>query len=190
MMADTILLALLIVGFLTFLLYALIKRKKLSDKNTFLSLVILFIAITSLFFYTGFKKIGSDISRIVHNSFPKSSTEIYTLLFKKPVDNCITVVNFKDQLLPRVDCCIWMEVKLCPAEFNRITHLRKYEKTVFHQSDSAYFLQSFGDRPKWWSPQNLSDSLTKLHFTFNKENQQSIFFGADSSVVFICDEAL
>lgn len=190
MMADTILLALLIVGFFTFLLYALLKRKKISRKKLFLSLGFLLIAIISVFFYTGFEKIRSDISRIVHNSRPKSSTEIYTLLFKKPLDNCITMANFKDQLIPGVDCCIWMEVKLCPAEFNRLLHLKKYEKTVFLKSDSALFLQTFGDRPKWWSPQNLSNSITKLHFIFNQENQQSIFFGADSSVVFICDKAL
>ena len=190
MIADTILLAFLILGLITFLIYALIKRHKLSRKKFFLSLSFILIAIISVFFYTGFKKINSDISRIIHNSSPKSPTEIYTLLFKKPLDSCITIVNLKDQVIPWVDCCIWMEVKLCPAELNRIANLKKYARFVYSKSDSLNFLQTFDDRPKWWSPQNLSDSLTKLNIKFNKGNQQSIFFGADSSHVYICDQAL
>lgn len=189
-MADTILLAFLILGFITFLIYALIKGNKLSRKKFLLSLSFILIAIICVFFYTGFKKINSDVSRIIHNSSPKSPTEIYTLLFKKPLDSCITFVNLKDQIIPEVDCCIWMEAKLCSAELNRIANLRKYVKSVYSISDSLSFLQTFGDRPKWWSPQNLSDSITKLNIEFNQENQQSIFFGADSSHVYICDQAL
>ena len=190
MMADTILLAFLILGFITFLIYALIKANKLSRKKVLLSLSFMLIAIISVFFYAGFKKINSDISRIIHNSRRKTPAEIYTILFKKPLDSCITVINLKDQVIPKVDCCIWMEVRLCPAELNRIANLKKYAKSVYSKSDSLNFLQTFGDRPKWWSPQNLSDSLTKLNIKFNQEDQQSIFFGADSSHVYICDQAL
>jgi hypothetical protein len=89
-----------------------------------------------------------------------------------------------------VDCCIWMEVRLCPAELNRIANLKKYAKSVYSKSDSLHFLQTFDDRPTWWSPQHLSDSLTKLNIKFNQEDQRSIFFGADSSHVYICDQAL
>jgi hypothetical protein len=190
MMADTILLAFLVLGFIIFLLYALIKWNKLSQKKILLALSVMLIAIISIFFYTGFKKINADISRIIHNSGAKSPTEIYTLLFKKPLDSCLIVVNLKDQVIPKVDCCIWMEVKLCPAELNRIANLKKYDKSVYSKSDSLSFLQAFGDRPKWWSPQHLGDSLTKLFIKFNQEDQQYIFFGSDSSHAYICDQAL
>ncbi len=189
-MADTILLAFLILGFITFLIYALLKGNELSKKKFLLSLSLILIAIISVFFYTGFKKINSDISRIIHNSSPKSPIEIYTILFKKPLDSCITIVNLKDQVIPKVDCCIWMEVKLCPAELNRIVNSKKYVKSVHNRSDSSNFLKTFADRPKWWSPQKLSDGLTKLTIKFSQENQQTIFFGADSSDVYICDQAL
>jgi hypothetical protein len=190
MMADTILLAFLILGFIIFLLYALVKGNKLSRNRVILSSGIFLTAIISVFFYAGFKKINSDISRIIHNSSPRSPIEIYTLLFKKPLDSCVAVVNIKDQQIPVIDCCIWMEVKLCPAELIRIVNSKKYEKSVYSRSDSLSFLQNYSGRPTWWSPQNLGDSLVKLNIKFDQENQQSIFFGSESSHIYICDQAL
>jgi hypothetical protein len=143
-----------------------------------------------VFFYTGSKKIKSDVSRIINNSRSKSPNEIYAILFQGPVDNCVTIVNLKDQLIPKVDCCIWMEVKLCAAEINRIANSKQYLKSTYDKSDSAVFLQPFSSRPQWWTPQNLGDSITKLSITFNQDKQQSLFFGTDSTHVYICDEAL
>lgn len=190
MMADTILLAFLILVFIIFLFYALLKRNKLSRRKVLISLSILLVTIIALFFYTGFKKINSDISRIIHNSQSKPPSEIYTLLFKKPLDSCMTIVNLKDQVVPQIDCCIWMEVKVCPIELLRIIRLKKYEKSVYSKLDSLSFLKTFPDRPKWWLPQDLGDSLTMLNIQFDQENQQSIFFASDSSRLFICDQAL
>jgi hypothetical protein len=189
MMVDTILLAFLIFGFIIFLFYSLIKWNKISRKKVLITFSILLVAIIALFFFTGFKKINSDISRIIHNSSPKPPSEIYTLLFKKPLNSCMTIINLKDQVVPQIDCCIWMEAKVCPTELMRLISLKKYEKYVYSNSDSIIFLNTFVDRPKWWSPQNLSDSLTKLTIKFDQENQQTIFFASDSSHIFICDQA-
>ena len=189
-MAGTLLLGLLIVAFISVLLFAIIKRNKLSKKKIFLSLSFMLIAIISLFLFTGLNKVSADISRIIRNSSPKSSIQIYTLLFKRPLDSCVTVINLKDQTIPKIDCCIWMEVKLCQDELERIINLRKYERSVFSKSDSLIFLKPFADRPDWWRPQLLNDSLVKLHIKFNTKNEQTIFLGSDSTHVFICDQAL
>ena len=189
-MADTLLLALLILWLFIFLIFLVIKGRKLSRKKIFIVLFISMIAIVSLFLYTGFDKIGSDISRIIHNSSPKSPIEIYTLLFKKPLDSCATVLNLKDQVIPKIDCCIWMELSLCPEELSRIINLKKYGTVHFNNSDSLIFLKTFGDRPVWWTPQSLGDSLIKLTIKFNEDNQQTLFYGKDSSHVYLCDQAL
>ena len=189
-MTDTILLALLILGFALFLLYAIIKGHKLSKKRALLTSGVFIIATITLFSYVGFNKINSDISRIIHNSSRKSPIAIYIVLFKKPLDGCINVVNLKDQVLPKIDCCIWMELNLCPQELARIIGLKKYKMSTFSRSDSLSFLQPFDDKPKWWLPQNLGDTLLSLSIKFDKENQQTIFFASDSSHVFICDQAL
>ncbi len=190
MMGDTILFTFLVFGFVIFLIYGLIRGNKLSRKKFFIPLIFILLAIITVYFYTGFKKINSDISRIIHNSRPKSPTEVYTVLFKTPLDSGMTIVNLKDQVIPVVDCCIWMEVKISPNELNRIANLKKYAISVYSRSDSLTFLREFGDRPTWWTPQHLGDSLTKLSIIFSQENQQSIFFGADSSHAYICDQAL
>jgi len=190
MMADTILLATLIVCFLLFLLYILLKPRKYSRKNNLFIIMLFSIAIVSLFLFTGLNKIKSDISRIVKNSSPKSSNEVYTLLFKKPIDGCMTTINFKDQVFPKLDCCIWMEVKLCPEEFTRLIKLKNYQSSSYNVSDSLNLLRSFYDKPIWWTPQVLGDTIFKLNIRFNNDNQQTLFFGKDSSHVYLCDQAL
>ena len=190
MMADTLLLALLILWLFIFLIFLVVKGKKLSRKKMFTVLLVSIFAIVSLFLYTGFDKINADISRIIHNSSPKSPVEIYTLLFKKPIDNCVTVLNLKDQVVPKIDCCIWMELNLCPGELNRIINLKKYEVVHYNKSDSFIFLKTFNDRPVWWTPQSLGDSIQRLVIKFNADNQQTLFYGKDSSHVYLCDQAL
>jgi hypothetical protein len=106
------------------------------------------------------------------------------------MNSSIAIVNVKDQVIPKLDCCIWMEARVFPAEIKRIASLKKFETFVYRRSDSLIFLKPFAGRPAWWSPQVLGDSVTELHFKFNPDNQQSIFFGPDSSRIFICDQAL
>ena len=189
-MAEILLLAFLIFGFIMLLIYALLKGIKLSRGIFLFPLGCILVAIIVIFFYAGSEKISSDISRIINNSRSKSPNEIYTILFKTPVDSCITIVNLKDQVIPKVDCCIWLEVTVCPAEINRIANSKQYVKSTYIKSDSVIFLQPFYSRPKWWTPQNLGDSVTKLNITFNHNKQQSLFFGRDSTHAYICDEAL
>lgn len=137
----------------------------------------------------GIKKVNSDLSGILYNSRPKSAEEVYTLLFKKPVDGCMAVRNFKDQVIPKIDCCIWMELELCPAESQRILNSRNYRQISLQQSDSLNFLSPYYDRPVWWTPQVLGDSLTKYHFIFKNGNEQSLFMGKDSTHIYLCDKA-
>lgn len=110
--------------------------------------------------------------------------------FKKPVDGCVTFINFKDQIIPKIDCCIWLELKVCPIELNRIIALKKYQKTRLKKSDSLSFVNYFNDKPIWWTPQILGDSVTKYNIKFNQDSEQTLIFGDDSSHIFLCDQAL
>ena len=189
-MAATLLLLTLTFGLALFLLYTFIAGIKFSKKAVLLIVAISITIIALLFVYTGADKIHADINRVIRNSMPKKSEDVYELLFKKPADRCVTVVNFKDQVIPKIDCCIWMELKLCPIELKRVLALRKYQRINLKRSDSSSFLNSFRDRPAWWTPQTLGDNVVEYTFRFNQDNQQIIFFSEDSSHVFLCDEAL
>ncbi len=190
MMADTILLAALIICLLLFLIYIALNPRKFSKRKILLIVTLFSVAIVSLFFFTGFKKLNSDISRIIRNSSPKTPDEVYSLLFKKPIGSCMTAINFKDQVIPKLDCCIWMEVKLCPTELARIIKLKNYQTSVYNKFDSLNLLKPFSDKPIWWTPQVLGDTIIKLNIRFNDDNQQTLFFGRDSSHVYLCDQAL
>ncbi len=189
-MADTILLLLLLFTLCLFLLYAFYKRIKLTNKKNLLFIGISIILIVLLLFYTGTGKIRSDIATAIKRSAPKKAEEVYRLLFKNPTDSCITVINFKDQVIPKIDCCIWMEVRVCSTELNRIRNLKKYKETKWNIADAVIFLKPFEERPEWWAPQTLGDSMIELHIKFNQDKEQTLFFGRDSSHVFICDQAL
>jgi len=168
----------------------LIKWNKLSKRRAFLYLLLGIVTLVILFQLTGSKKIKSDISRVIHNSMPKIGTEVYSTLFKKPTEDCINIINLKDQVIPKIECCIWMEVKLCPAELQRIVNQKKYKETRYGKQDSVKYLGTFTERPEWWTPQVLGDSLIKLNIRFDAENEQTLFFDRDSSHLFLCDQAL
>lgn len=189
-MADTILLAILLISLSLFLIYAVLKPGKLSKKKILIIIAIFSSAIVLLFCFTGSEKISADISRVIRNSGPKKPDEVYSLLFKKPIDGCMTTINFKDQVIPKLDCCIWMEVKLCPTELSRLIKLKNYQSSVYQRADSLNLLKPFSDKPVWWTPEILGDTIIKLSIQFNNNNQQTLFFGRDSSHVYICDQAL
>lgn len=190
MMTDTISLVVLTLCLFLFLIYITLKPSKFAKRINLLIITIFSLAIVSLFSFTGFEKLKSDISRIIRNSSPKTPDDVYSLLFKKPLDSCVTIINFKDQTIPKLDCCIWMEVKLCPTELTRIIKSKKYETAVYSQSDSFNLIKPFSDKPIWWTPQVLGDTIFKMTIKFNSDNQQTLFFGRDSSRVYLCDQAL
>ena len=102
----------------------------------------------------------------------------------------MTAVHFRDQAIPMVDCCIWMEVNVCPAELARLIKLKNYASSLHPRSDSLNMLSPYKDRPDWWTPQVLGDTILELNIRFNTTNHQSIFFGRDSSHLYLCDQAL
>ena len=83
-----------------------------------------------------------------------------------------------------------MEVEICREELLRILALRKYTETVINNSDSLNILIPFGDRPSWWTPQQFGKFFTKAHIKFDQDNEQTLFFGKDSSHLYLCDQAL
>ncbi len=189
MMLDSILFLLSLISLMGLSGFLLFRRGKSSRMLWILFLLNLTISI-GLFFYTGIDKLNADVSRFIHNSRPKSAKEVYAILFKEPYPGCVEIINWKDQRIPTVDCCIWMELRLCPKELNRILQLRNYDISNHTGAGADSILQSFSQRPAWWRPVFVKDNLYKASFIFNETNRQTIIFGRDSVHVFVCDQAL
>ena len=188
-MFGTIAFLSLSVCYVLFLLYLLLKPQKFNRRKLSLVIPVTALLLFAIFMLVGSAKVKSDLARIFHNTGPKAPGEIYRLIFKKPIDSSILIVKLKDQVIPLIDCCIWMQLKIEPNELNRILHLRKYEQSFYLQSDSIVLLQPFNDNPAWWRPQSIADTIIKASFQFSNGNEQILFFAKDSSNVFVCDKA-
>ena len=188
-MSQTILLLVLVVALILFLSFVFIKDTKLSKKANLFWIAGFITSILLLFLFTGTAKIKSDVSKMIHNSLPKNPTTVYGVLFGKPQDNCVSVINLKDQVIPAIDCCIWMELQMCPAELKRILALRNYTMASVNTSDSLNYLNPFKDRPSWWTPELLGDRLIKYQVVFNESKQQTLFINLDSTHLYLCDRA-
>jgi len=162
----------------------------ISTKRILIGAVLAIVAITTVLLFTGSRNMAANLSRIIKNSSPKTPEQIYTILFEKPIDSCVIIKNTKDQVVPILDCCIWMEIQLCPTELNRILQQKKYEASVYNHPDSLNLTNSFPDRPSWWTPEVFGDSIFKVRFSINSQKVQTLFFGSDSSRIFLCDMAL
>lgn len=121
----------------------------------------------------------------------RSGYEIYTALFGIPAENCVDVINKMDQIVPRLDCCIWLEFKTCPKELKRIIALEAYQKRELLATDTTSYFPSYGPRPEWFKPNILDDSIIVMQ-KYNPENpnrDQILIFSKDSTYAFYCDMA-
>jgi hypothetical protein len=122
---------------------------------------------------------------------PRTSEKIYFVLFGRSIKDCSEIINLTDQIVPRLDCCIWLEFKTCPAELKRIIALEKYTSTTVASSDLDHHLPTYSPRPEWWTPHKLNTAVTLLR-SYNPENpnrDKILIFAADSAHVYYCDMA-
>ncbi len=162
-----------------------------------LSLLFLCVAVGSLFLlgvYAASKaasKVTQTVAVVKQNFKPRTGNEIYFALFGKPVDKCLRVINKKDQVVPRLDCCIWLEFETCQKELNRIIGQQRYKTTKYISSDTLSYVPTYSPKPLWWTPRLLGDSVIVMQdFNFDNPNRDKILiFTNDSSHAYYCDMA-
>lgn len=121
----------------------------------------------------------------------RTGNEIYEALFGAPQQNCAQVINKRDQVVPRLDCCIWLEFATCPAELRRIIAQEPYKKSVVAATDTLSYIPNYSPRPEWFKPAVLGDSIVKLrHYNpYNPNCDRILLFSKDSTRAFYCDMA-
>jgi len=188
------------IGIITFIIFIflLVTRIKIKSlKRVFIGLGILGFTVFC-FFWLGIIAAGkaytkgSEILIDVKKSFePRTGEEIYNTLFGPPADNCLTVLNKTDQIVPRLDCCIWLDFRTCPLELRRIIALEKYKSTVYNSIDTAEYIPTYSPMPVWWTPYKLNKTITVLttYDTANPNRNKILIFAKDSSHAYYCDMA-
>jgi len=139
--------------------------------------------------WTGYKLLKKSYHKVREVLGPRSGIQIYTAIFEEPGSSCLQVINQKDQTVPRLDCCIFLECYTCPEEMKRIVARHPYEVKTLMLSDTTAFRLSYGPQPEWWKPTTLGDNMKMLLFTESSNRELTLFLNKDSTHMFYCDMA-
>lgn len=121
---------------------------------------------------------------------PRTGEEIYTALFGRARPRCLRVIHHQNQIVPRLDCCIWLEFTACPAEIKRIlandTAFRPVSQAV---STLLPDTANYSPKPTWWRPGKLGRAalLRQKFQPSNANRDQLLIFSPDSTHAYYCD---
>jgi hypothetical protein len=140
----------------------------------------------SISLLSGGASIYNLVVKVKQISKPRTGEEIYAALFGKPASNCVKVLHYQDQVVPKIDYAIWLHFKTCPDEMKRILSQHNYEFEKISGQDSHNNGPSANNN--WFKPEQLGDSV--LSFKFKKDeygNVQTIYLNRDSTEAYCID---
>ena len=171
-----------IVFILTLILGFIKKNKRL--KLVFLFFFFIFAIATSWTIYTVARKSNSKVTETFKT---RNRDEIYDALFGKRQNECVKILDYQDQVVPKVDYAIWLSFETCPKELKRILDRHKFSSGKFsvEQLDAKIPL---GETIQWFNPKLLGDSILVFEYSSDdSRNIQTIWTNLDSAKVFVRD---
>jgi hypothetical protein len=104
--------------------------------------------------------------------------EAYENMFGKSTTGCVHVSNSMLPVVPRIDCCTYLEFRTCPEELKRIIAQSRYEPATDKTTP--------GTPPAWWQPAALGSNAISLSCSPDEDSYQLLLFSADSTHAFYC----
>jgi hypothetical protein len=174
---------------LLFIIFSLTLFFGLTKKNKKLKQTALFVSIAflSLAGLTGYKLVTKSYHKIADTLKPRTGDEIYDDLFGKRQTNCVKVLNYQDQVIPKIDYAIWLHFETCPDELKRILsrHQFSVEKLPTKEWNGKI---PYGETLDWFNPTILGDTIMVYEYsTTDNRNIQTIWTTSDSTKVFCRD---
>jgi hypothetical protein len=169
--------------FLATLLLGLTKKNK-KLKRTSLLLFFAFIGLTA---WTTLKFVSKTYNKVTETLRPRTGDEIYDALFDKRQTDCIKILKYQDQVVPKIDYAIWLHFETCPDELKRILskHPFSSEKRSTAKWDGKI---PYGEALDWFNPRTLGDTIMVYEYSSNdNKNIQTIWTNLDSTEVFVRD---
>ena len=157
------------------------------NKRYLLTSVFAFIVFLGFAGWTGFKFITKSYSKITNTLKPRNGDGIYDALFGKRQTDCVKILNYQDQIVPKIDYAIWLHFETCPEELKRILSRHEFSggKVATNGWDSKIPL---GETLDWFKPATLGDTIMVYEYsTENSRNIQTIWTSLDSTKVFCRD---
>ena len=171
--------------FLTFLATLLLGFVKKNKKLKLTSLFVFFAFILCAG-WTGYKIVSKTYNKVAETLRPRTGDEIYDALFDKRQTDCIQVLNYQDQVVPKIDYAIWLHFETCPSELKRILSKHDFKTEVV--STIGWDTDGPLAHENWFKPETLGDSI--IVSVYNKDeygNGQYIYSSLDSTMVFVKD---
>lgn len=170
------------------LLFVITLLLGLTKKNTKLKLTALlsFFVFVGLTVWTCYTFVNKTYNKVTTAFKPRTGYEIYDALFEKRQADCVKILNYQDQVIPKIDYAIWLHFESCPTELKRILSLHHFEAEVV--STKGWNTSGPAADANWFKPETLGDNI--LVFTYSKDgygNGQYIYSSLDSSKVFVQD---
>ena len=174
------------IAFLLFLVTLILGLTK-KNKKLKLTALLLFFAFIGLTVWTGFKLLSKTYNKVTETFRPRTGEEIYEALFDNKQNDCIKVLNFQDQVVPKIDYAIWLHFETCPDELKRILSRHDFseEKLSTAKWDGKI---PYGETLEWFNPTTLGDTILVYEYSTNdSRNIQTIWTNLDSTKVFVRD---
>ena len=164
------------------LVFGFIKKSK-NLKHFSLFIFIGFLALAG---WTGFKFVTKSYQKVADTLKPRTGDAIYDALFDRRKSDCVKILNYQDQVVPKIDYAIWLHFETCPEELKRILSRHKFSSEKISTSN----LEADGPsaNQKWFNPASLGDSI--FLFRYKKDeygNGQTIYSSLDSSKAYCID---
>lgn len=174
---------------LSFLSFGLFLLLGILWKNKRLVLTSVFAFVVFLCFagWTGYKFATKSYNKVAETLRPRSGDEIYDALFGKRQTDCVKIMNYQDQVVPKIDYAIWLHFDTCPEELKRILSRHEFSggKVATNGWDGKIPL---GETLDWFKPTTLGDTILVYEYsTENSRNIQTIWASVDSTKVFCRD---
>lgn len=180
---STIIAGLVFLTFLVTLTLSFTKKKK-KLKLTSLFLFFVFIGCAG---WTGYKIVNKTYNKVADKFKMRTGDEIYDALFEKRKTNCIKILNYQDQVVPKIDYAIWLHFETCPTELKRILSKHEFKEEKL-STDNWNGKIPLGETLEWFNPTILGDSIMVYEYSKdNSRNIQTIWTNLDCTKVFVRD---
>lgn len=168
------------IGFLIVFIWGLVKKKPIVKRIS----VVLFFVFVLLFVITGYVFLNTTYRKVSKALKPRTGMEIYTALFPSaPPNACVEVINAHDQLIPKLDNAILLEVNICPLELKRLLTLESYDAQIKNVKSIE-----IKEPLDWFNVKDWGDSVRVYSFTSEDlRNSRIIYCKYDSTKVLIKD---
>ena len=174
------------IAFLLFIIFVIIGFTKNRKKLFLISFLFLLISLI-LGIFGIIKATKKTLNKIAEISTPRNGNEIYESLLGKPKTNCVEILNYQDQTVPKIDYAIWLHFKSCPKELKRILNKKKF---TFQKMSTKDINSDQPDGNKdWFKPEKLGDSILVFKYYDEKNNGQEIYSSKDSTEIYLKDIA-